>query len=104
MQNQLHDIDTRDHCRIGSLENIRQRCKIIIFDHCRIGSLEIGTVFCGLTDGDHCRIGSLENMTQIYQEELDRSLPHRQLRKYKTALGIVFLGSLPHRQLIKVTE
>ena len=31
---------TIDHCRIGSLEKIRQKSGGVVVDHCRIGSLE----------------------------------------------------------------
>ena len=51
-----------DHCRIGSLENLRG----------------VRTLWCS----DHCRIGSLETETDAEAKARKGSLPHRQLRNY----------------------
>ena len=72
-----------DHCRIGSLEipedaqNLRKR------DHCRIGSLEINFPCYEQYKLDHCRIGSLETRWSRIAGQVDRSLPHRQLRNFR---------------------
>ena len=50
----------RDHCRIGSLEMLKNPDQESLMDHCRIGSLETGPF--------------------IPVKVPCRSLPHRQLR------------------------
>ena len=68
-----------DHCRIGSLEILTDDDEADGGDHCRIGSLEIYPCFHERGLPDHCRIGSLEIIL--------------------IGKGILFIGSLPHRQL-----
>ena len=70
-----------DHCRIGSLEKLKEEKAKRLEDHCRIGSLE-NKVKVGMTYlDDHCRIGSLETTEKARILMHIRSLPHRQLRK-----------------------
>ena len=50
---------------------------------------------------DHCRIGSLEMDHEARVGSVNRSLPHRQLRKVSGSVNVRDVRSLPHRQLRK---
>ena len=50
----------KDHCRIGSSENLQAFTAFIRADHCRIGSSEMHLARQIDPDSDHCRIGSSE--------------------------------------------
>ena len=72
-------------------------------DHCRIGSLETPRPPERPRKKDHCRIGSLEIIRQDMDAIIDRSLPHRQLRKVMRTAWRSWCRSLPHRQLRKAS-
>ena len=60
--------------------------KLCVFVHLLIGIV-------------HCRTGSSENKVRRKKDSLQRSLPHRQLRKAPGVCSCAFYSSLPHRQL-----
>ena len=49
------------HCRVGSLEIMTIREKVLGFVHCRVGSLESTKRKSSWVWWVHCRVGSLEN-------------------------------------------
>ncbi len=53
------------HCRIGSLEELKNSDIWNAYVHCRIGSLEVSNDSCITSSFVHCRIGSLEVVTEV---------------------------------------
>ena len=57
------------HCRIGSLETMKQDPQKFLRVHCRIGSLENIKAQAVMDDRVHCRIGSLEKTGEYIDYE-----------------------------------
>ncbi len=87
------------HCRTGSLEDWDNSSSSTETVHCRTGSLE-GIADMGFRERHvHCRTGSLEEPLEEGNIFLNRSLPHRQLRRLDVGQCLAVVRSLPHRQL-----
>ncbi len=89
------------HCRTGSLEKRVASLFCFLEVHCRTGSLERLPKILMQACEVHCRTGSLEIALINKQNQIYRSLPHRQLRKQTRESGNENTSSLPHRQLRK---